>query len=230
MTVRLEGRDLTRRLTDPEPFTLVDAVSLTVAAGELVAIVGPSGCGKSSLLYLLGLLDRPDAGEVLIDGRATSALADAARTRLRLEHIGFVFQFHFLLPELTAGANIALPMQRLGQLSDTQIAARVTGLCAKLDLSGLEARRPDRLSGGQRQRVAIARALANDPALLLCDEPTGNLDSLNTRRVIEEFQRLAHEEGRAVVCVTHDEGFARAADRRVHMLDGRIVSSKAASA
>lgn len=228
MTVRLEGRGLTRRLTDPEPFTLVDAASLTVAAGELVAIVGPSGCGKSSLLYLLGLLDRPDAGEVLIDGRITTALSDAARTRLRLEHIGFVFQFHFLLPELTAGANIALPMRRLSRLSEAQIAARVADLCAKLDLSGLEVRRPDRLSGGQRQRVAIARALANDPALLLCDEPTGNLDSLNTRRVIEEFQRLAHEEGRAVICVTHNEGFAKTADRCVHMLDGRIVESSAA--
>jgi lipoprotein-releasing system ATP-binding protein len=224
VSVRLEGRGLTRRLVDPEPFTLVDAVSLTVAAGELVAVVGPSGCGKSSLLYLLGLLDRPDVGEVLIDGQATSALGDRARTRLRLERIGFVFQFHFLLPELTAGANIALPMRRLGQLGEAGIEARVDELCAKLDLPDLKGRRPDRLSGGQRQRVAVARALANDPALLLCDEPTGNLDSANTRRVIEEFGRLAHEEGRAVVCVTHDEGFAQAADRRIHMLDGRIVA------
>lgn len=223
MSVRLEGRGLLRRLSDPEPFTLVDDVALAVSAGELVAIVGPSGCGKSSLLYLLGLLDRPDAGEVLIDGQPTAALSDTARTRLRLERIGFVFQFHFLLPELTAGDNIALPMRRLGRLDDARIAARVEALCAKLDLPRLESRRPDRLSGGQRQRVAIARALANDPALVLCDEPTGNLDSLNTRRVIEEFQRLAHEEGRAVICVTHDEGFARAADRRVHMLDGRVV-------
>lgn len=225
MSVLLEGRGLTRILTDPEPFTLVDDVSLEIKAGELVAIVGPSGCGKSSLLYLLGLLDRPDRGEVLIDGTSAGDLDDAARTRLRLERIGYVFQFHFLLPELTARANVALPMRRLGRLDAAEIDARVDLLCGKLDLSDEADRRPDRLSGGQRQRVAIARALANDPAILLSDEPTGNLDSVNTRLVIEEFQRLAHDEHRAVVCVTHDTGFAEAADRQIHMLDGRIVSA-----
>lgn len=224
MSPRLEGRGLTRRIGDPLPFNLVDEASLTVQAGELVAIVGPSGCGKSSLLYLLGLLDRPDRGEVMIDGAPTQALDDAARTRLRLERIGFVFQFHFLLPELSAKANIALPMRRLGRLSPVAIETRVEALCAKLDLPALNERRPDRLSGGQRQRVAIARALANDPEILLCDEPTGNLDSANTRRVIEEFTRLAHDEGRSVICVTHDGDFAQAADRRIHMLDGRIVA------
>lgn len=223
MSIHLEGRNLSRRLTGHDAITLVDDVSLIIARGELVAIVGPSGCGKSSLLYLLGLLDHPDEGDVLIDGRGTRQMADRARTRLRLEGIGFVFQFHFLLPELTVGANIALPMRRLGRLGEGQIQARVDTLCGKLDLPGLKDRRPDRLSGGQRQRVAIARALANDPALLLCDEPTGNLDSANSRRVIEEFRRLAHEEQRAVVCVTHDELFAKSADRRLHMIDGRIT-------
>lgn len=223
MSALIEARAVTRVLDDPEPFTLVDGVSLAVEAGQLVAIVGPSGCGKSSLLYLLGLLDRPDQGEVIVDGRSTGALNDTARTRLRLERIGYVFQFHFLLPELTARANVALPLRRLGRKPSDQIDQTVQALLEKLGVAGQADRRPDRLSGGQRQRVAIARALANDPAILLGDEPTGNLDSLNTRLVIEEFQRLAHVERRAVICVTHDEGFAEAADRRIRMLDGRIL-------
>ena len=223
MSALIEARGVTRQLVDPEPVTLVRDVSLTVQAGEFVAIVGPSGCGKSSLLYLLGLLDRPTEGELLIDGAPTRALGEDARTRLRLARIGFVFQFHFLLPELTAEANVALPIRRLGHMTRQEADDRAHDLLAKLGLQAEAHRRPDRISGGQRQRVAIARALANDPALILGDEPTGNLDSANTRLVVEEFQRLAHDEGRAVVCVTHDAGVAAAADRRIHMLDGRIV-------
>jgi lipoprotein-releasing system ATP-binding protein len=218
----LEVVHATRVLTDPEQVTLVNDVSLTVAAGEFVAIMGPSGCGKSSLLYLLGLLDRPNQGSVRIDGRAMDDLSETERTGVRLERIGFVFQFHFLLPELTALGNVALPMRRLGRLTHAEADARATALLAKLGLDGQAHRRPDRMSGGQRQRVAIARALANDPAIILGDEPTGNLDSGNTRLVIDEFRRLAHEEGRAVICVTHDASVAKAADRRIHMLDGRI--------
>jgi lipoprotein-releasing system ATP-binding protein len=223
MSAVIEGRGLGRLLTDPDPVTLIRGCSLAVQPGEMVAITGPSGCGKSSLLYLLGLLDRPTSGNLLIEGRPTADLSDAERTRLRLEQIGYVFQFHFLLPELTARANVALPMQRLGRLGRAAIDSRTDALLAKLGLLEEGKRRPDRMSGGQRQRVAIARALANDPAILLGDEPTGNLDSGNTRVVIAEFQRLAHEEGRAVICVTHDAQVAAAADRRIHMLDGRIV-------
>jgi lipoprotein-releasing system ATP-binding protein len=218
----LEVVHATRVLTDPEQVTLVNDVSLTVGAGEFVAIMGPSGCGKSSLLYLLGLLDRPNQGSVRIDGRAMDDLSETERTGVRLERIGFVFQFHFLLPELSALGNVALPMRRLGRLTHAEADARANALLAKLGLEGQAHRRPDRMSGGQRQRVAIARALANDPAIILGDEPTGNLDSGNTRLVIDEFRRLAHEEGRAVICVTHDANVAEAADRRIHMLDGRI--------
>jgi len=223
MSAVVEARGLTRTLSDPETVTLVRDCSLAVQPGEMVAIIGPSGCGKSSLLYLLGLLDRPTSGELIFEGRPTGDLADAERTRLRLERIGYVFQFHFLLPELTAQANVELPMRRLGWLRDSEITARADALLLKLGLGEEAHRRPDRMSGGQRQRVAIARALANDPAILLGDEPTGNLDSSNTRIVIAEFRRLAHEEGRAVICVTHDAQVAAAADRRIHMLDGRIV-------
>lgn len=221
MTVLLEARGLVRRLSDPEPIALVRGVSLSVSRGEFVAVQGPSGCGKSSLLYILGLLDRPTAGTLSLDGRATDALSDAERTQMRLRRIGFVFQFHFLLPELTARANVALPMRRLG-MRRPEAERRAEMLLGKLGVETEAAKRPDRMSGGQRQRVAIARALANDPALILGDEPTGNLDSASSARVIEEFGRLAHQEGRAVVCVTHDPQVAAAADRRVHMLDGRI--------
>jgi lipoprotein-releasing system ATP-binding protein len=223
MSALIEVRGVTKQLVDPDPVTLVREVSLEVRAGEFVAIVGPSGCGKSSLLYLLGLLDRPTVGEVLIDGAATRDLSETERTQLRLMRIGFVFQFHFLLPELTALANVALPIRKLGRLSAGQADDRARGLLDKLGIAHEADRRPDRMSGGQRQRVAIARALANDPAILLGDEPTGNLDSANTKLVVGEFQRLAHEEDRAVVCVTHDNEVAAAADRRVRMLDGRIL-------
>ncbi|WP_374573016.1 ABC transporter ATP-binding protein [Phenylobacterium sp.] len=218
----LEVDHVTRVLPGPRPVTLVRDISFAVRPGEFVAIMGPSGCGKSSLLYLLGLLDRPSSGSLRVDGRATEALSDAQRTAVRLQRIGFVFQFHFLLPELTALANVALPIRRLGRLSGAEAEARALALLAKLGLDDEAGRRPEQMSGGQRQRVAIARALANDPAIILGDEPTGNLDSGNTRVVVEEFQRLAHDEGRAVICVTHDANVAAAADRRIHMLDGRI--------
>lgn len=223
MSARLAARNVQRILPPPDNATLVRDATLSLAPGEFVAILGPSGCGKSSLLYLLGLLDRPTAGEVLIDGRDTSNLSDQARTRMRLEHIGFVFQFHFLLPELTGRQNVELPMRRLGELSDAEISARATQLFDKLGLLEQAEKRPDRMSGGQRQRIAVARALANDPEIILGDEPTGNLDSANTKLVVAELQRLAHEEGRAVACVTHDAEVAAAADRRIRMLDGRVI-------
>jgi lipoprotein-releasing system ATP-binding protein len=227
MSPRLEARGLGRTLEDAAaPVVLVRDANFSVAPGEFVAVLGPSGCGKSSLLYLLGLLDRPTSGEVLIDGEPTSALSARERTQLRLEKIGFIFQFHFLLPEFTAIENVALPMRRLGRFTGQAIEARALELLRSLGLEGDMERRPDKLSGGQRQRVAIARCLANDPALLLCDEPTGNLDSANTETVIAEFQRLAREEQRAIVCVTHDEHVAAAAHRRILMRDGAIVGDE----
>lgn len=223
---RLVATNLARVLAPPDSAVLVREASLTLHAGEFVAILGPSGCGKSSLLYMLGLLDRPTRGALAIDGADTAALSDAARTRIRLANIGFVFQFHFLLPELTALENVALPIKRLGKLSRTGAERRAQELLALLGLASEAHKRPDRMSGGQRQRVAVARALANDPGLILGDEPTGNLDSGNTQLVVGELQRLAHEEGRAVACVTHDADVAAAADRRIRMLDGRIVGDE----
>lgn len=226
MTARLVAEQLSRTLPPPDSITLVRDANIALKAGEFAAIIGPSGCGKSSLLYLLGLLDRPTTGRVIIDGRDTSKLNESDRTRTRLERIGFVFQFHFLLPELTARENVELPMRRLAKLDDAGIGARANLLFEMLGLRSEAAKRPDHMSGGQRQRVAIARALANDPAIILGDEPTGNLDSANTGIVINEFRRLAHDEGRAVVCVTHDAEVAGAADRRIRMLDGRILADE----
>jgi lipoprotein-releasing system ATP-binding protein len=218
----LEARHIGRTLAGDPPVTLVRDVSLVIEPGKFTTIVGPSGCGKSSLLYLLGMIDRPTSGELLFEGREVSKLSGDARAKLRLQRFGFVFQFHFLLPEFSARENVMIPMQRLRKLSFEGIKARADALLGELGLEGKEAKTPDKLSGGERQRVAIARALANDPALILGDEPTGNLDSHNSQNVVDVLKRLAHEEGRAVACVTHDLDIAEQSDIRIEMLDGMI--------
>jgi lipoprotein-releasing system ATP-binding protein len=223
MTALLEAQDLTRILPGEPPVTLVQHASLTVEKGSFTAIVGPSGCGKSSLLYLLGLIDRPSAGTLLIDGKDVTPLDGDQRAQLRLEQIGFVFQFHFLLPEFSALQNILLPMRKLGRLSNAAAKVRALELLDGVGLREKAEKTPGKMSGGERQRVAIARALANDPAIVLGDEPTGNLDSKNSERVIEIFRMLARDQGRAVLCVTHDMDVAAAADVRISMLDGRII-------
>jgi len=220
----IETKNVTRTLPGEVPVTLIAGVDLAVQPGEFLAITGPSGSGKSSLLYLLGLLDMPTSGQVLIAGRETSRMSEAARARLRLETLGFVFQFHFLLPEFTAAQNVALPMRALGRLSDKDIEARAQMLLASLGLADHAHKRPDQMSGGQRQRVAIARALANDPLVVLADEPTGNLDTASTAQVLGILRNMiAGEAGKSVVVVTHDVGLAAQADRRVHIVDGRIA-------
>ncbi|MBU6268799.1 MAG: ABC transporter ATP-binding protein [Sphingomonadales bacterium] len=219
----LTATGLGRTLPGDPPVTLVRDVDLAIQPGKFTAIVGPSGCGKSSLLYLLGLIDRPTAGSLLLDGQDLTPLSGDARADIRLQHFGFVFQFHFLLPEFNALENVALPIRRLGRLTGAEVEKRARELLAEVGLTGKELKSPDKLSGGERQRVAIARALANNPRLILGDEPTGNLDSVNSARVVDLFVALAHDQGRAVVCVTHDMGIAERADVRVEMLDGRVV-------
>jgi len=219
--LRLEGAS--RTLPGPVPVTLVADIDLEIGAGEFVAITGPSGSGKSSLLYLLGLMDRPTAGEVYLEGRATAQLNDKARARLRLEKLGFVFQFHFLLVEFSVLDNVLLPMRRLGRGSAAEMQGRAELLLEQLGLADSRRKHPDQLSGGQRQRCAIARALANDPRVLLADEPTGNLDSVNGARVFDIFERIVGEQGRSVVTVTHDLDLARRARRQVRVVDGRLV-------
>ena len=223
MTAILEARALTRELPGPVPVTLVRDIDLTVEPGEFVAITGPSGSGKSSLLYLLGLLDTPTAGAVLVDGQPTAGLDDNLLADLRLARFGFVFQFHFLLPEFSARANVEIPMRRLGSLGLGAIRQRADHLLGALGLAEHADKLPEQLSGGQRPRVAIARALANDPAVILADEPTGHLDSKSAGNVLALFRHLAREQRRAVIVVTHDADLAASADRRIHLVDGRVV-------
>jgi lipoprotein-releasing system ATP-binding protein len=229
-TVLIEARAVTRILEGIVPVTLVRDIDLTIRAGEFVAITGPSGSGKSSLLYLLGLLDLPTSGDVLIRDVATARMREDERARTRLVDLGFVFQFHFLLPEFTVRDNVALPMRALGRLSEPAIRARADDLIAALGLEGHGHKRPDQLSGGQRQRVAVARALANDPPVVLADEPTGSLDSKSSEQVFLILRRLVDEQGKTVVAVTHDLSLAARMDRRLHLVDGAIVSDEAMAA
>ncbi len=197
-------------------------VSLEVARGEVVSIVGASGAGKTTLLQIIGSLTRPDGGRVSVDGTDLFALQDRALSRFRNTHIGFVFQFHHLLPEFTAFENICLP-GLIGGRDRREVEARAAEL---LDLMGLAARRdhkPAELSGGEQQRAAIARALVNSPSVLLADEPSGNLDSKNREEIHRLFFDLRGRLGQTIVIVTHDEGLAARADRMITMSDGQIV-------
>jgi putative ABC transport system ATP-binding protein len=200
----------------------LDGVDLTIGRGEFVAVTGPSGCGKSTLLHLLAALDRPTSGSIVVDGFDLVHLRHP--NRYRREEIGLVFQLHNLLPRLSVLANVEIAMagtHRSGALR----RAQAERLLAAVDLVGLAGRRPPQLSGGERQRVAIARALANDPNVLLADEPTGSLDSASVRTVLGLFERLQRDRGVTVVLVTHDPTVAGAAGRVIEMLDGRIVSA-----
>ena len=201
---------------------VLKGVSLEVAAGEVVSIVGASGAGKTTLLQIIGTLSRPDGGRVEIDGRDVSALGDRALSQFRNERIGFVFQFHHLLPEFTAFENVCIP-GLIGRRPRADVERRASEL---LDMMGLAARRdhkPGQLSGGEQQRVAIARALVNSPAVLLADEPSGNLDSHNRDEIHRLFFDLRERLGQTVVIVTHDENLAAMADRKITMSDGLIL-------
>jgi putative ABC transport system ATP-binding protein len=202
--------------------TALDHVSLAVNPGEFVAIMGPSGCGKSTLLHLLGGLDRPTSGHVIIDGHNLEDLSDAALTQLRRRKMGFVFQFFNLIPVLNATENAALPLVLDGR-PVAQAHPQARGWLEKVGLNDRLHHRPDQLSGGQQQRVAIARALVNDPALILCDEPTGNLDSRASDEIAGVLRQASNDWGRAVVMVTHDPRIAAYADRIVFLKDGRIT-------
>ncbi len=222
----LDAKHLTRTLQGDIPVTLVKDADVSVNLGEFVAITGPSGSGKSSLLYILGLLDRPTSGTVTIDGQDTSKLGEDALARFRLEKMGFIFQFHFLLAEFTALENVMLPMRRLGKLSDRDIRDRARQLLRDLGLEEQADKLPKQMSGGQAQRVAIARALSNRPRLILADEPTGNLDTVSSHNVQTILKELAATGDCSVVAVTHDTSFADFADRRIHIVDGVITDNK----
>ncbi|KAB2876939.1 MAG: ABC transporter ATP-binding protein [Pseudorhodoplanes sp.] len=221
--ILIEARGVTRILPGIVPVTLVHDIDLVIRENEFVAITGPSGSGKSSLLYLLGLLDMPTTGEVLIRGQATARMAESQRAHTRLSELGFVFQFHFLLPEFSALGNVMLPMRALRRLSAEEMQERAAQLLASFGLEDHMHKRPDQMSGGQRQRVAVARALANDPPVVLADEPTGSLDSAASEQVFQMLRDLVDKRGKTVVAVTHDLDLAARMDRRVQLVDGGIV-------
>ncbi len=226
MSAIVEVRDLARDYSmGSGAVRALRGVSFDVAEGEWVAIVGPSGCGKSTLLNLLGAVDQPDAGSLTIAGERIDRMNDAAATAFRLRRIGFVFQRFYLMPALSAAENVELPMAEAKVAKEAR-RARVQELLGYVGLAARSEHRPSQLSGGEQQRVAIARALANRPALLLADEPTGELDAATGLEMIELFRRL-NRDGTTIVVVTHDAQMAAAAGRRIQMRDGAIVTGEA---
>jgi lipoprotein-releasing system ATP-binding protein len=202
---------------------VLKGVSFEAHRGQVYAIVGPSGCGKSTLLYLLGLLDQPDGGQIWINQQLMSNSSDLDRTAARCVNIGFVFQFHFLMQEFSALENVMMPMRKLGKLTPAEMADRAHTLLSAVGLGEKTHRLGTQLSGGEQQRVAIARALANQPAIILADEPTGNLDVKNSTIVFDLLTRLAKDNGQAVILVTHNADIASRCDFTRPMRDGLFV-------
>jgi lipoprotein-releasing system ATP-binding protein len=215
--------NVVRQLGNAATACAVDGVSLSVWPAEMLAITGSSGSGKSTLLYLLGALDRPSRGRILAGDIELGSADESARADYRLRRLGFVFQFHFLLPEFTVLENVMIPLLRRGDLTQREVRARATAVLHELGLAELAGRRPSQLSGGQQQRVSVARAIAPRPKLLLADEPTGNLDSRNGEAVMDLFEQLVAEHGVGVVLVTHEPRFAARAAHRLVMRDGRVL-------
>ncbi|HEY2102395.1 MAG TPA: ABC transporter ATP-binding protein [Chthoniobacterales bacterium] len=226
--VFLSCREIERYLGEDESRVhALRGVSLEVEPGSVHAVVGPSGCGKSTLLYILGLLDHPDAGSVRLESEPVSHLPDEQLARRRSESIGFIFQFHFLMEDFTAQENVMIPMRRLGRLPEIAMRSRAAELLDAVGLSDKLQRASRHLSGGEQQRVAIARALANNPRVVLADEPTGNLDTKNSQRAFELLQNIVHQNQMALLLVTHNPAIAAACDWIHEMQDGRIIASHA---
>lgn len=223
----LELIGVTKRLKSGDSWaTILSDVNLAFKQGEFCAIVGNSGSGKSTLLYLLGILDNPSEGRILLDGIDTGNLSGTELSRLRNEKLGFVFQFHYILPEFTALENVMLPMKVSGRLKETQQKVRAEMLLDQLGLADRMNYYPSQLSGGQLQRAAIARALSNEPLIVLADEPTGNLDSKNSKVVFDYFRKLNKDLGQTFLVVTHTVGFVEDCDRIVTIADGRVVADR----
>ena len=219
----LQVRDLNHSfLEGEEKVHAIRGVSFNANQGEITSIIGPSGCGKSTLLYLLGLLDQPDSGEIIINNKSISKLNEIQKNRLRNEKIGFIFQFHFLIKELSARENVALPAIKKGEIAEDALE-RADQILNQLGLGEKLDRFANKLSGGEQQRVAIARALINSPSLILADEPTGNLDTANSEIVFDLLQNLSREQNLAVLLVTHNNQLAKRCDRFISMNDGLIV-------
>jgi lipoprotein-releasing system ATP-binding protein len=221
--IALKAENITKYFYEPQKFKVLNSINFEVKKGEFLSLVGKSGCGKSTLLYVLSTMDTDYEGSLMIDGAAATGKTQNQLAHLRNEKIGFVFQFHFLLPEFSCLDNVMMPALKLGKYSREEIRERAY---EKLKILGMEdqaLKATSKLSGGQQQRVAIARALINDPLLIMGDEPTGNLDTKNTQIVFDIFKQLTVEYNQTIVAVTHDKGFAKNSDRIIVMQDGEII-------
>jgi lipoprotein-releasing system ATP-binding protein len=224
MATILKADNVIKYFMEPEKFQVLKGVNFDVQQGEFLSIIGKSGCGKSTLLYILSTMDTDYEGKLEIKGELLTGKKQNDLAKFRNENLGFVFQFHYLLPEFTALMNVMLPALRLGKYSKEEIEDRAI---QKLKLVGMDEyamKHASKLSGGQQQRVAIARALINDPAIIMGDEPTGNLDKANSTRVFDIFKELAYENKQTIITVTHDPDFANGSDRIIEMQDGQILN------
>jgi lipoprotein-releasing system ATP-binding protein len=223
MNTVLHAQGITKYFYDPEKFQVLKNIELKVERGQFVSLVGKSGCGKSTLMYVLSTMDTDYEGRLQIAGSELTGQSQNELAKFRNRHIGFVFQFHYLLPEFTVLQNVMIPALKLGELSTTEIEYRAIEKLTLLGMAEYARKKTNKLSGGQQQRVAIARALINDPDILMGDEPTGNLDSHNSDIVFDIFRELTTVHKQTIIAVTHDEEFARKTDRVVEMSDGSIV-------
>lgn len=219
----LQVQNINKYFYTPTEFHVLKDISFEVEKGEFIAVTGKSGSGKSTLLYLLSTMDTDYSGNININGTKITNQEKKRLASFRNEHIGFVFQFHYLLTEFTVLDNIMLPALKLNKKSKKEIYNEAMELIELLDIKGQEHKKASRISGGQQQRVAIARALINSPAIIMGDEPTGNLDSKNTNNIFDIFKGLARDRGQTIIAVTHDDDFASNCDRIIELADGRIV-------
>ena len=223
METILKAGNIVKYFLQPEPFRVLNGVSFEVFKGQFVSVVGKSGCGKSTLLYILSTMDTDYQGQLEIKGKNLEGWKQNDLARFRNENLGFVFQFHYLLPEFTALKNVMLPALKLGKYSKEEVESRAINKLRMVGMDSYAHKLSSRLSGGQQQRVAIARALINDPAIIMCDEPTGNLDKANSQNVFDIFRDLTKKNQQTIITVTHDMDFAGASDHVVEMQDGQII-------
>jgi len=226
MDIALQAKHLTKFFYEPETFKVLNDISFDVRKGEFLSLVGRSGSGKSTLLYVLSTMDTDYTGEMIINDIKLTGKSQNELAAFRNANIGFVFQFHYLLPEFTSLDNVMLPALKLGKWSKEVIREKAMQHLSMLDLKDQAFKLANKLSGGQQQRVAIARALINDPAIIMGDEPTGNLDSKNSKIVFDIFKELARNHGQTIITVTHDDEFAANSDRIIELADGELVKSK----
>ncbi len=221
----LSANHINKYFYEPEKFQVLKNISFEAKKGEFLSLVGKSGCGKSTLLYILSTMDTDYEGVLEMNGEKLTGKTQDQLAAFRNEHLGFVFQFHFLLPEFTVLQNVMLPALKLGKYSAKEVEERAYQKLKLVDMEGYARKQSSKLSGGQQQRVAIARALINDPTIIMGDEPTGNLDKKNSDIVFNIFKQIAHENHQTIITVTHDPDFAKGSDRIIEMSDGQIIKS-----